>query len=49
MEELKIPGAVVWRDRVWSTAARMHHALVVVAIVVFALFLYYWNLLGIRG
>lgn len=41
--------AVVWRARVWSTAARMHYTLVVVAIVVFALFLYYWNLLGIRG
>ena len=41
--------AVVWRDRIWSTAARIHHALVVVAIIVFALFLYYWNLLGIRG
>ena len=40
---------VVWRDRVWSTAARMYYTLVVVAIVVFALFLYYWNLLGIRG
>ena len=41
--------AVVWRDRVWATAARMHYTLVVVAIVVFAIFLYYWNLLGIRG
>ena len=40
---------VVWRDQVWSTAARMHYTLVVVAIVVFAIFLYYWNLLGIRG
>ncbi|NKB69326.1 MAG: serine hydrolase [Candidatus Latescibacteria bacterium] len=39
-------GLGVWRHRDWSLAARMHCALVVLASLLFLLFLFYWNLLG---
>jgi CubicO group peptidase (beta-lactamase class C family) len=39
---------VLWRDRVWSVAAMVHYSLVVLGIIVFILFLHYWNLLGVR-
>ena len=38
----------LWRDRVWSVAARTHYSLVALAALVFTLFLWHWNLLGIN-
>ena len=39
---------VLWKERVWSAVARVHYSLVALAILEFALFLHYWNLLGFK-
>ena len=40
---------VAWRRRFWTVAGRLHSSVLAAAIVVYALVLGYWNLLGIPG
>lgn len=40
---------VAWRRRFWTVAGRLHYSVLAAAIVVYALVLGYWNLLGIPG
>jgi hypothetical protein len=39
-------GVLAWKDRYWGVAGRVHYALVVLAAVLFLLFLSSWNLIG---
>ena len=39
---------VAWKNRYWSTLARVHYTLVTVGAVAITWFLNYWNLLGWR-
>ena len=43
-----LAALLVWRNRYFTLAGRVHFTLVALASVVFAMWLNHWNLLGFR-